>query len=317
MFFSKKKTEEENYKKIVIKYDEKTTSRYSIKTYNKYPFLANYIKKNEFNNILDKANIIIYDAKMKKAKFDKVIISNLTYLLIIVALLFTLIFTLLFYYAPRTKENRTTMKALGIIFFCASIIILLGLEGYNIFHKISGDKTLFDFYRDDIIKYLNEVNKEWKDQIIFNFDEKTKNLICKVKIGDKNSMDSNGNNLSKSKSIIQNKSHSRSKSNIRNNSNSQNNSNSNSQSNSNSRSNSNSNSQSNSNSNSQNNSNSKCHSQNNSQINISNKAKSKNSNSKSSFKNSSDNDTSSQMTQKSIIGKDKDSYSNKSNYNNI
>ena len=287
MFFSKKKTEEENYKKIVIKYDEKTTSRYSIKTYNKYPFLANYIKKNEFNNILDKANIIIYDAKMKKAKFDKVIISNLTYLLIIVALLFTLIFTLLFYYAPRTEENKTTMKALGIIFFCASIIILLGLEGYNIFHKISGDKTLFDFYRDDIIKYLNEVNKEWKDQIIFNFDEKTKNLICKVKIGDKNSMDSNGNNLSKSKSIIQNKSHSRSKSNIR------------------------------SNSNSQNNSNSKCHSQNNSQINISNKDKSKNSNSKSSFKNSSDIDTSSQMTQKSKIGKDKDSYSNKSNYNNI
>jgi hypothetical protein len=305
MFFSKKKTEEENYKKIVIKYDEKTTSRYSIKTYNKYPFLANYIKKNEFNNILDKANIIIYDAKMKKAKFDKVIISNLTYLLIIVALLFTLIFTLLFYYAPRTKENRTTMKALGIIFFCASIIILLGLEGYNIFHKISGDKTLFDFYRDDIIKYLNEVNKEWKDLIIFNFDEKTKNLICKVKIGDKNSMDCNGNNLSKSKSIIQNKSHSRSKSNIRSNSNSQNNSNS--QSNSNSRSNSNCNSQSNSNSNSQNNS----------QINISNKAKSKNSNSKSSFKNSSDIDTSSQMTQKSKIGKDKDSYSNKSNYNNI
>ena len=287
MFFSKKKTEEENYKKIVIKYDEKTTSRYSIKTYNKYPFLANYIKKNEFNNILDKANIIIYDAKMKKAKFDKVIISNLTYLLIIVALLFTLIFTLLFYYAPRTEENKTTMKALGIIFFCASIIILLGLEGYNIFHKISGDKTLFDFYRDDIIKYLNEVNKEWKDQIIFNFDEKTKNLICKVKIGDKNSMDSNGNNLSKSKSIIQNKSHSRSKSNIR------------------------------SNSNSQNNSNSKSHSQNNSQININNKDKSKNSNSKSSFKNSSDNDTSSQMTKKSIIGKDKDSYSNKSNYNNI
>jgi hypothetical protein len=305
MFFSKKKTEEENYKKIVIKYDEKTTSRYSIKTYNKYPFLANYIKKNEFNNILDKANIIIYDAKMKKAKFDKVIISNLTYLLIIVALLFTLIFTLLFYYAPRTEENKTTMKALGIIFFCASIIILLGLEGYNIFHKISGDKTLFDFYRDDIIKYLNEVNKEWKDQIIFNFDEKTKNLICKVKIGDKNSMDSNGNNLSKSKSIIQNKSHSRSKSNIRSNSNSQNNSNS--QSNSNSRSNSNCNSQSNSNSNSQNNS----------QINISNKAKSKNSNSKSSFKNRSDIDTSSQMTQKSKIGKDKDSYSNKSNYNNI
>jgi hypothetical protein len=287
MFFSKKKTEEENYKKIVIKYDEKTTSRYSIKTYNKCPFLANYIKKNEFNNILDKANIIIYDAKMKKAKFDKVIISNLTYLLIIVALLFTLIFTLLFYYAPRTEENKTTMKALGIIFFCASIIILLGLEGYNIFHKISGDKTLFDFYRDDIIKYLNEVNKEWKDQIIFNFDEKTKNLICKVKIGDKNSMDSNGNNLSKSKSIIQNKSHSRSKSHIR------------------------------SNSNSQNNSNSKCHSQNNSQINISNKAKSKNSNSKSSFKNRSDIDTSSQMTQKSKIGKDKDSYSNKSNYNNI
>ena len=305
MFFSKKKTEEENYKKIVIKYDEKTTSRYSIKTYNKYPFLANYIKKNEFNNVLDKANILIYDAKMKKAKFDKVIINNLTYLLIIVALLFTLIFTLLFYYAPRTEENRTIMKALGIIFFCASIFILLGLEGYNIFHKISGDKTLFDFYRDDIIKYLNEVNKEWKDLIIFNFDEKTKNLICKVKIGDKNSMDSNGNNLSKSKSISQNKSQSRSKSHIRSNNNSQNNSNSNSQSNS------------KSNSISQNDSNSECQSHNNSQINFSNKTKSKNSNSKSSFKNSSDIDTSSQMTQKSIIGKDRDSYSNKSNYNNI
>ena len=291
MFFPKKKTEEENYKKIVIKYDEKTTARYSIKTYNKYPFLANYIKKNEFNNILDKANIIIYDAKMKKAKFDKVKISTLTYLLIIAALLFTLIFTLLFYYTPRTEKNKTIMKILGILFFCASIIILLCLEGYNIFHKISGDKTLFDFYRDDIIKYLNEVNKEWKDIIIFNFDEKTKNLICKVKIGDKNNMDRNDNNVSKSKSTSQNKNHSHSTSHVRSNSNSQNNSDSNSH----------------------NDSNSKSHSHNNSQISISNKTKSKNS----SIKNSSDIDTSSQMTKKNIIRKDKDSFSNKSNYNNI
>ena len=58
-----------NYKKIIIKYDDKITSTYSLNTYNEYPFLQEYISKQNFIEILDKANIIIYSAKMKKAKF--------------------------------------------------------------------------------------------------------------------------------------------------------------------------------------------------------------------------------------------------------
>ena len=71
MFLPKKNIEEADYRRIIIRYDEKITLFYSFKTYNKYPFLQNYIKKKDFNNILDKANIIIYDAKIKKKNLIK------------------------------------------------------------------------------------------------------------------------------------------------------------------------------------------------------------------------------------------------------
>ena len=51
MFFPKKIKEDEHYKKIIIKYNDKTSSRYSLKTYNKYPFLRSYISKEKFNEI--------------------------------------------------------------------------------------------------------------------------------------------------------------------------------------------------------------------------------------------------------------------------
>ena len=58
-------------KKIIIKYSDKTSSRFSIKTYNKYPFLRNYISKEKFNEILDKANIIFMILKLKKQNLIK------------------------------------------------------------------------------------------------------------------------------------------------------------------------------------------------------------------------------------------------------
>ena len=79
MSFEIKKEEKNRYKKIIIKYDDKITFTYSPNTYNENPFLEEYISKEKFVEILDKANIIIYSAKMKKAKYDKVDVSQITY----------------------------------------------------------------------------------------------------------------------------------------------------------------------------------------------------------------------------------------------
>ena len=58
MSFEIKKGVQNRYKKIIIKYDDKITFTYSFNTYNEYPFLKNFISKENFFEILDKANII-------------------------------------------------------------------------------------------------------------------------------------------------------------------------------------------------------------------------------------------------------------------
>ena len=170
------------YKKIIIKYDDKITSTYSLNTFNENLFLINFISKKNFTDILDKANIIIYSAKMKKAKFDKVEINKITYVLIFISFIFTIIYIFLFYYAPRNKTNKEKMKIFGIIFFCLSMVILISLEIFFSKQKILGDKTLFHFYKKEMEKYIDTINKKWKNVLHFKFDKITKDIICYVKI---------------------------------------------------------------------------------------------------------------------------------------
>ena len=181
MYFTKINKENDKYKKVVIQYNHKVSSRYSFKTYNKYPFLKNYITKEKFNNIIDKANIIIYDAKIKKEEYYQVKINNFTYILFLISLIFALAYILLIYYAPRTEHNRKIIKISGIVFFYLSIIILLFTEIFYILRKVQGDKPLIYFYKDDIISYLGRLNEIWKGKIIFNYDEITNNINCFIK----------------------------------------------------------------------------------------------------------------------------------------
>ena len=182
MSFEIKKGVNNHYKKIIIKYDDKITFTYSLNTYNEYPFLQNFVTKKEFTEILDNANIIIYSARMKKAKFDKVEVNNITYILIIISSIFTIIFIFLFYYAPRTNLKKADMKIFGIFFFSAALVILIGIEIFFSIQKIQGDKTLFQFYKNDMINYIDTVNKRWKDVMFLKFDKNNKNIICFVKV---------------------------------------------------------------------------------------------------------------------------------------
>jgi len=190
MYFRKIKKQDENYKKIEIKYDELSATHYSFKLFRRHPFIKNYIPKDKFINIIDKANIIIYDAKLKKAKFDKVEINKFAYLLLLSALILIIIYIFLFYYSPRIEKNRTKLKNCGLIFFCITVFLLFLLEILNSIRKIEGDKTLFDFYKDDMNNYIDQLNEIYKDKIIFNFDENNKNITCYIKI-DNNSFDNN------------------------------------------------------------------------------------------------------------------------------
>ena len=200
MLQKKGNKKELQYKKIIIEYDEKVKMGYSFKTYNKYyNFLNNSITKEEFNKIIDELNIIICDGKLKKAQFDKAEKNILVYtIFILLSFFFTLAYIFLFYFTPRNEKNHKKLKTSGIVFFCTSIFILICLEIYNSSRKIQGDKTLLEFYKDNIINYINNQNIIWKDKFIFNFDEKNKNIICFIKSEKKiSNIDSNkfGNNV--------------------------------------------------------------------------------------------------------------------------
>lgn len=184
--------DEEIYKKVIIKYDEKITCRYSLKGYNKYPFLKYIITKEKFNKIIDKANIIISDSKIKKSKYDKVEINKYIYLLFILTLIFIIIYIFLFYYSPRSEKNQNKLKICGMVFFSLSIFILFFIGTINFRSTINGDRPLYEFYKYEMIDYIKNLNIFWKDKIIFSLDETTKDLICNVKV-DENSVKNSDN----------------------------------------------------------------------------------------------------------------------------
>lgn len=186
MLLENKSKEEANYKSIIIEYDKKISSIYPLNIYNNYPFLKKYISKEEFNKIIDNVNIIIYDSKIQKEKFDKIKISSETYALFLLSLILTIGYLILFYYAPRNRKNQIILKTFGIIFLFLACSILISVEFFHISKKIQGEKTLYEFYVNDIKKYLEKVNQIWKDKLIFYYDEKTKNIICYIKILNKN-----------------------------------------------------------------------------------------------------------------------------------
>ena len=201
MNFGMKKDLSNCYKKVVIKYDDKTSSTYSLNTYNEHPFLKNFIPKNQFNEILDKANIIIYDGKLKKAKFDKVEINTIAYILIFISFIFTLIYILLMYYAPRKESNQNALKIFGIIFFCLSIAILFGVSIFFSLQPLKGDKALYQFYKKEMYNYIDQLNKKWENVMIFKYEKSTKNIICLVKVN-KDSFDTNESTARKFNSSI-------------------------------------------------------------------------------------------------------------------
>lgn len=180
----------DNYTKIEIKYDERSSSHYSFKIYNIHPFLKTIISKDKFQNLIDTVNNIIYDSKIEKGKFDNVKINNFTYIMIFLALIFTIIYFILFYYSPRIDKNQSTLFIFGLIFFGLAIIILLLLEIFNSLRKIEGEKTLFEFYKDDMKKYIDQLNEKYKDKIVFNYNENNQNIICYIKLDKNKSNDS-------------------------------------------------------------------------------------------------------------------------------
>jgi hypothetical protein len=178
MIFSDLNNKNIQYKKIIIEYDNKITLRYPFKVYKKNPILKNVISKENFFDIIDKANIILCDAKMKKAKFDKVEINIFTYLIFLLSFIFTIIYIITFYYSPRAKDIQIRLKNCGIIFFSISLFVLFCTEMFFSLRKMKGDQNLLYFYRNEMINYLNSVNEIWKGKMIFSFDENTKNITC-------------------------------------------------------------------------------------------------------------------------------------------
>ena len=193
---STKKIKDTQYKKIIIKYNERNKSGYSFKTYNKYPFLKAYISKEKFRHILDQANIIIYDSKIKKAKFDKMYIHKCINILFVIVIFFMGIYVPILFYLNEFPEQLQN-KYMNIGFSCSfiSIIILFIIEGYNSLRKIEGSKTLYEFFRDDIINYIEKLNNEYKEAMIFKFDQINKNIICFIRLEQKDNDNNNNKKL--------------------------------------------------------------------------------------------------------------------------
>ena len=104
------------------------------------------------------------------------------YGLFLLTLIFTIIYICLFYYSPRNEKNQNKLKIFGIVFFCLSNIILFFIETIIFRSPINGDKSFFEFYKYEMLDNVNNLNKYWKNKMIFNLDKNTKDIICNVKL---------------------------------------------------------------------------------------------------------------------------------------
>ena len=92
---------------------------------------------------------------------------------------------------PGDEEMQDKVITWGVFCFFISVIILFIIEGYNSLRKVEGSKTLFEFFRDDMINYIEKLNNEYKEDMIFKFDQNNKNIICFVRLEKKDILNNN------------------------------------------------------------------------------------------------------------------------------
>lgn len=180
-----------DYNSIKIKILEKQFL-FAPKTYNS-KFLSQFITSKEYNKIISDANFILNNSKIKKMKYEKISINKWVKISSFIILALIIIFIILLYYSPRVK-NGNINKIFGIIIGTIGLVLIFGMELYNIIFGLKKKKDIEDFFMEELNDFIEETNKNFCENIYFTFLPEERMMICYSKkiIEEKND---NNNNL--------------------------------------------------------------------------------------------------------------------------
>jgi hypothetical protein len=149
---------------------------FSKKLYN--PILSNYLKKEEFENIIYEIHKTVSSLMIKKKKKDRKHIPVKIYLIGSISIILTILFII---NAGMYGEDGI---AVSILLLSLIVLILLGLTFYVYFSPLKKFVTLNDLITVEIRKFMDELNVSYRNRLVFEFNSFEKNIS--ISIIDKN-----------------------------------------------------------------------------------------------------------------------------------
>ena len=131
------------------------TGQYSKKDFN--DIIGKVIHYEDFSNIVDNLNQILYDSHIIKQNNDKVQLNPKLYYISYISFALGLGYALCLYLTSTKKNNKLYILIATIcLLLCTAIIF--GISFYNFCRKIKAYKTIEEIVKENIEYYLGELN---------------------------------------------------------------------------------------------------------------------------------------------------------------
>ena len=143
-------------------------------TYNKL-LLSRYLSEEEYENIIYQSGKLIGNCLINKKKNDTIETPRLLIFLLILSVLLMIGYFIALVKSFNSKEEFEAGNALNegsfaiaIILVVSSIAVMIFISIFNYLRPIRKFRNLGSFIKEDIGKYLEEVNKKYYGKVFFS-----------------------------------------------------------------------------------------------------------------------------------------------------
>ncbi len=170
-------TEQNNYFELIIPQSDEIFY-FNHDVYND-SILCSYISRKNFDDILTECEKVVCKSHVNKRNFEKQELKIWIYIMTIISLIVFLISLSIIIYSVRYRHKKY-LYLISIYFSIFGLFILMILLFYNICSaKITG-KDINDFIFEDLTKFLESINKQYNQKIIFNYNKVRKEIIMSI-----------------------------------------------------------------------------------------------------------------------------------------
>ena len=137
--------------------------------------LAEYMTKQKFDSIIEKAGKTMGQSWATKRTNDQIKIPGAVIVLSIIAVLLTIAYMVTLY-TSTTVDDGTALFVISIICISAASIIVFSLSIYNFCRKIGKFKSLDMIIKEDLDVEFSRLNAEFHGKLNFKYNETKKHI---------------------------------------------------------------------------------------------------------------------------------------------